>query len=102
MRLGDPGIGGLGHMAVQYAKAMGLNVAAVDVDDARLDLARLLGAILSVNAAEEDPVVVIRRETDGGAQGVLVTVVRLKACARYGRSWRHHVARYSTGCTKGA
>ena len=27
------GIGGLGHMAVQYAKAMGLNVAAVDVDD---------------------------------------------------------------------
>jgi D-arabinose 1-dehydrogenase-like Zn-dependent alcohol dehydrogenase len=33
------GIGGLGHMAVQYAKAMGLSVAAVDVDDARLDLA---------------------------------------------------------------
>lgn len=27
------GIGGLGHMAVQYARAMGLNVAAVDVDD---------------------------------------------------------------------
>ena len=34
------GIGGLGHMAVQYAKAMGLNVAAVDIDDAKLDLAR--------------------------------------------------------------
>jgi D-arabinose 1-dehydrogenase-like Zn-dependent alcohol dehydrogenase len=34
------GIGGLGHVAVQYAKAMGLNVAAVDVDDAKLDLAR--------------------------------------------------------------
>jgi alcohol dehydrogenase, propanol-preferring len=32
------GIGGLGNMAVQYAKAMGLNVAAVDVDDAKLDL----------------------------------------------------------------
>jgi alcohol dehydrogenase, propanol-preferring len=27
-------------MAVQYAKAMGLNVAAVDIDDAKLDLAR--------------------------------------------------------------
>ena len=38
------GIGGLGHMAVQYARAMGLNVAAVDIDDAKLDLARRLGA----------------------------------------------------------
>jgi alcohol dehydrogenase, propanol-preferring len=37
------GIGGLGHMAVQYVKAMGLNVAAVDVDDSKLDLARRLG-----------------------------------------------------------
>ena len=44
------GIGGLGHMAVQYAKAMGLNVAAVDVDDAKLDLARRLGATVTVNA----------------------------------------------------
>ncbi|RVC61081.1 zinc-dependent alcohol dehydrogenase, partial [Mesorhizobium sp. M00.F.Ca.ET.038.03.1.1] len=32
------GIGGLGHLAVQYAKAMGLNVIAVDIDDAKLDL----------------------------------------------------------------
>ena len=34
------GIGGLGHMAVQYAKAMGMNVAAVDIDDDKLALAR--------------------------------------------------------------
>ena len=33
------GIGGLGHVAVQYAKAMGLHVVAVDVDDAKLELA---------------------------------------------------------------
>jgi len=38
------GIGGLGHMAVQYAVAMGLNVVAVDIDDAKLDLAKRLGA----------------------------------------------------------
>jgi propanol-preferring alcohol dehydrogenase len=44
------GIGGLGHLAVQYAKAMGLNVVAVDVDDRKLDLARSLGATLAVNA----------------------------------------------------
>ena len=76
------GIGGLGHMAVQYAVAMGLNVAAVDVDQAKLDLARKLGATLTVNAAEEDPAAVIRREMDGGAQGVLVTAVSPKAFAQ--------------------
>ncbi|CAH1651356.1 MULTISPECIES: alcohol dehydrogenase AdhP [unclassified Chelatococcus] len=73
------GIGGLGHMAVQYAKAMGLNVAAVDIDPAKLALARRLGATLTVNAKEEDPAAVIKRETDGGAQGVLVTAVSPKA-----------------------
>ena len=29
------GVGGLGHLAVQYAKAMGLLVCAVDVDDGK-------------------------------------------------------------------
>ncbi len=37
------GVGGLGHMAVQYAVAMGLHVAAVDVDEMHLELARKLG-----------------------------------------------------------
>ncbi len=73
------GIGGLGHMAVQYAKAMGLNVAAVDIADDKLALARKLGATLTVNALNEDPAEVIRRETGGGAQGVLVTAVSPKA-----------------------
>lgn len=36
------GIGGLGHVAVQYARAMGLRVAAVDVDDSKLALASRL------------------------------------------------------------
>jgi alcohol dehydrogenase, propanol-preferring len=73
------GIGGLGHMAVQYAKAMGLNVAAIDIDDAKLDLARRLGATITVNARRENPAEVIRRETGGGVQGVLVTAVSEKA-----------------------
>ncbi len=73
------GIGGLGHMAVQYAKAMGFNVAAVDIADDKLALARKLGATLTVNAKEEDPATVIKRETGGGAQGVLVTAVSPKA-----------------------
>src|SRR5260370_2350236 len=72
------GIGGLGHLAVQYAKAMGLNVIAVDVDDAKLDLARQLGATLAVNARKADPVAFVKKEV-GGAQGVLVTAVSPKA-----------------------
>ena len=74
------GIGGLGHMAVQYAKAMGMNVAAVDIDDEKLAFARKLGATVTVNAATDpDPAAAIKRETDGGAQGVLVTAVGRKA-----------------------
>jgi propanol-preferring alcohol dehydrogenase len=72
------GIGGLGHMAVQYAKAMGLNVVAVDIDDHKLALASRLGATFTVNARNEDPGARIRKEI-GGAQGVLVTAVSTKA-----------------------
>ncbi|GAB3401736.1 alcohol dehydrogenase AdhP [Schumannella luteola] len=72
------GIGGLGHIAVQYAVAMGLRVAAVDIDDAKLALAKKHGAELVVNAAEHDPAEYIQAHT-GGAHGVLVTAVHPKA-----------------------
>ena len=52
---GDLGHRRVGHMAVQYARAMGLNVAAVDIDDAKLELARKLGAEVAVNARTTDP-----------------------------------------------
>lgn len=68
------GIGGLGHIAVQYAVAMGLRVAAVDIADDKLALARKHGAEITVNARDEDPVEAIQRET-GGVHGVLVTAV---------------------------
>jgi alcohol dehydrogenase, propanol-preferring len=71
------GVGGLGHVAVQYAKAMGLHVAAVDVSDEKLDLAKKLGAELVVNSAEKDPVASIQNLV-GGAHGVLVTAVSPK------------------------
>jgi propanol-preferring alcohol dehydrogenase len=72
------GIGGLGHMAVQYARAMGMHVAAVDIDDAKLNLARRLGATMTVNARNADPAALIKKEI-GGAHGVLVTAVSPKA-----------------------
>ena len=72
------GIGGLGHIAVQYAKAMGLRVAAVDVADDKLSLAKKHGAELLVNALHDDPIEVVQKVT-GGAHGVLVTAVHPSA-----------------------
>jgi propanol-preferring alcohol dehydrogenase len=68
------GAGGLGHIAIQYAKAMGLHVAAVDVGDDKLELARKLGAEITINAKSKDPAVAIQKEI-GGAHCVLVTAV---------------------------
>jgi propanol-preferring alcohol dehydrogenase len=72
------GIGGLGHMAVQYAKAMGMHVVAVDVSDDKLELARNLGADLTVDARSQDAVATVQ-STVGGAHGALVTAVSPEA-----------------------
>jgi len=72
------GVGGLGHIAVQYAKAMGLHVAAIDIGQEKLQLARALGAEVTVDAKEEDVTQVIQKKI-GGAHGVLVTAVSLPA-----------------------
>lgn len=72
------GIGGLGHVAVQYAIAMGLRVVAIDVDDSKLDLATRLGAEIVVNARTADVVAEVQKAT-GGVHGVLVTAVHPEA-----------------------
>jgi propanol-preferring alcohol dehydrogenase len=68
------GVGGLGHVAIQYAKAMGLHVAAVDLGEEKLQLARKLGAEIAIDAASENPAQAIQKQI-GGARGVLVTAV---------------------------
>ncbi|WP_421709302.1 zinc-binding dehydrogenase [Algihabitans sp.] len=75
------GIGGLGHMAVQYAKAMGRHVVAVDIADEKLEFAKRLGADMTIIAANQDPADEIAR-TIGGAHGVLVTAVSRPAFAQ--------------------
>ena len=67
------GVGGLGHLAVQYAKAMGLHVIAVDIADDKLELATASGADQVINAAATDPAAEIGGA--GGVEGVLVTSV---------------------------
>lgn len=64
------GIGGLGHLAVQYARIMGGSVIAVDIEDEKLDLATELGAQHTINAAQVDPVQAI--QDLGGADVALV------------------------------
>jgi propanol-preferring alcohol dehydrogenase len=73
------GCGGLGHLAIQYAKAMGLLVCAVDIDDAKLALAKTFGADLTFNAKTSDPAAALKKETGGGAHGVLITAPSLIA-----------------------
>jgi propanol-preferring alcohol dehydrogenase len=68
------GVGGLGHVAVQYAKAMGLHVAAVDLGPEKMALARKLGAEITIDAKTQDPAAEIQKQI-GGAQGILVTAV---------------------------
>jgi propanol-preferring alcohol dehydrogenase len=73
------GAGGLGHLAIQYAKQMGLQVCAIDIDDGKLAHATKLGADLVINAKTSDPVAAVKKGTDGGAHGVLITAPSLSA-----------------------
>ena len=73
------GAGGLGHLGIQYAKVMGLQVCAVDIDDGKLALAKQLGADFVVNAKHGDPAEAVKKATNGGAHGVLITAPSLGA-----------------------
>lgn len=70
------GIGGLGHTAVQYARAMGLRVAAVDIDEAKLKLAKKLGAELVFNGARLDAPAAIQKAIGGAHAAIVAAVAR--------------------------
>jgi alcohol dehydrogenase, propanol-preferring len=76
------GVGGLGHVAVQYAKAMGLKVIGIDIAEDKLKLAVEAGAEHAVNALDKDAVGRVVGITGGGAHGVLVTAVSTPAFAQ--------------------
>jgi propanol-preferring alcohol dehydrogenase len=71
------GVGGLGHLAIQYAAIAGGRVIAVDLIDDKLELARKLGAEFTVNASKEDPVEAIQRL--GGADQAIALAVSPRA-----------------------
>jgi propanol-preferring alcohol dehydrogenase len=73
------GCGGLGHLAIQYGKAMGMLVCGVDIEDSKLEHAKRMGADMVINAKNENPADVLKKATGGGAHGVLITAPSLPA-----------------------
>ncbi len=68
------GTGILGLLTVQMLKASGIRVIAIDLDEHRLELSAKLGAELTVNAGNENPVEIVNNYTGGyGADCVIFT-----------------------------
>jgi propanol-preferring alcohol dehydrogenase len=82
------GIGGLGHLAVQYAALAGAEVIAVDVTQAKLDMAKQLGATYLVDASTGDAADEIQRL--GGAHAVVSTATSPAAIESAFRSLRRN------------
>ena len=82
------GIGGLGHMAMQYAQIAGATVVAVDVVESKLALAKQLGAAYTINAATEDPVEAIKAL--GGADAAIILAAAPKPCEQAFASLRRN------------
>ncbi len=80
------GVGGLGHMAIQYARIAGARIVAVDLHDEKLELAKGLGAEFTVNAAKEDPAAAIQEL--GGADQAIALAVSPKSFEQAYRSLR--------------
>jgi len=71
------GIGGLGHLAVQYARIAGATVAAVDLIDATLDVTKRLGASYSMDSSRQDPAA--EMQALGGADVAIVLAASPRA-----------------------
>ena len=80
------GVGGLGHLAIQYARIAGATVVAVDVMDAKLALAKDLGAEYVVNPRQQDPAEYIHKL--GGADQAIAVAVAQQAFEQAFRSLR--------------
>jgi D-arabinose 1-dehydrogenase-like Zn-dependent alcohol dehydrogenase len=71
------GIGGLGHLGVQYARRMGFNTVAINRGKDKEELARQLGAHSYIDATAQD--VVAELQKLGGASVILATAPNAQA-----------------------
>jgi alcohol dehydrogenase len=75
------GCGGVGLSAIMIANAFGANVIAIDIDDAKLDFARSVGATHTVNARSESSVVeAVMELSKGGAHISLDALGSAETC----------------------
>ena len=77
------GVGGLGHLGVQYARRMGFEVVAIDRGGDRAELAKKLGAHHHIDSSASD--VAKELQALGGAAVVLATASGGKAVASVAR-----------------
>ncbi len=71
------GLGGLGHMALQYAKVAGARIIAVDVNEEKLALAKKLGADETIDARAQDVARTVQKL--GGADIAIASAVSARA-----------------------
>ncbi|KAH9852584.1 GroES-like protein [Lenzites betulinus] len=71
------GIGGLGHLAIQFAAAMGFRTVALSSSNAKEDLARALGADVYVDGSREDHAIALQEL--GGAKVIMATAPNARA-----------------------
>ena len=81
LRAGDTvaiqGIGGLGHLGIQFAQKMGFRTVAIGTGSDKKDLATKLGAHIYLDASLEDPAEALQKI--GGAEAILATAPNGKA-----------------------
>lgn len=82
------GIGGLGHLAMQYAHIAGATVAAVDVVEAKLEVAKHLGAEYAINSSTHD--VAEELQALGGADCAIALAASPRACEQAFASLRRN------------
>lgn len=73
------GAGGLGHLGVQIAKQSGLQVAVIDIADDKLEMARQLGADVTINGSRDDPRAVLAAHAPDGIAGAITFTGSLAA-----------------------
>jgi alcohol dehydrogenase, propanol-preferring len=93
------GIGGLGHLAVQYARLAGATVVAVDRQGSRLALAEKLGASYTVNSAQEDAAAAL--QAMGGASVAIVTSSGMESYQQALHSLKRRGTLVAVGVPKG-
>jgi propanol-preferring alcohol dehydrogenase len=71
------GVGGLGHLAIQFARGMGFQVAAIARGSDKESLARKLGAHYYIDSTSQDPVTAL--QALGGARLILATAPNSKS-----------------------